>query len=174
MLVITGPVGVGKSTVGYEAGKLLTEAGLAYAFVDVDALSESHPRPPDDPFNARMAYRNLAAVWANFAAAGAERLVLAYVIERREDLQPIRDAITGAEVTLVRLRAPDDVLQSRVAHREAGSGRAWHLYRSVELARIMDEAAVEDHLVETAGRTPIEIAQTVLEAVGWLSPRERA
>jgi hypothetical protein len=52
--------------------------------------------------------------------------------------------------------------------RELGAGRAWSLARAVELARLMEEQAVEDHLVETGGRTVTDIATDVLRRAGWL------
>lgn len=34
-----------------------------------------------------FAYRNLAALWSNFAAAGASRLMMSALIEQRSDLR---------------------------------------------------------------------------------------
>lgn len=169
VLFITGPVGVGKTTVAYEAGTLLAAAGVPHAVVDLDALAAAYPRPVDDGFNTRLAYRNLAAVWTNDAAAGAERLILAAVLEARTELQALREAIPGADVVVVRLRASPPTLIERVARREVGSGREWHLHRSVELADQMEREAVEDHLVDTTDRDPVAIARVLLERVGWLS-----
>jgi hypothetical protein len=169
VLVVTGPVGVGKTTIALEAASLLEAAGIAHAVVDLDALTWSYPRPPDDGYNDRLAYRNLAAVWANFAAAGAERLILARVIEVREELEWVRDAIPGAAITVVRLRASGATLAARVAARELGAGREWHLRRAVELAGLMEQRAVEDHLVETDERAVVDIAADVLQRSGWLS-----
>ncbi len=86
VLLVTGPVGVGKTTVGSEISALLNRAGEPHAFVDMDSLRWCHPSPPHDPFNIALAMRNLAAVWANFRAAGAGRLILADVLESRDDL----------------------------------------------------------------------------------------
>jgi hypothetical protein len=167
-LVVTGPVGVGKTSTAHEIGGRLARAGVPHAVVDLDALASSYPPPPNDPFNARMAYRNLASVWANYAAAGAERLVVAYVIEARDELEPLRAAVPGAEIVVVRLRAADETLRARVTGRDHGASRAWHLHRAVELARLMDDRAVEQHLVETDRRPLGDVADEVLRKVGWL------
>src|SRR5579883_1981374 len=82
-LAITGPVGVGKTSVGSEVSELLEEAGVAHAFVDIDALRWCYPGTPGDRFRVALAMRNLAAIWPNFRAAGAERLILAEVLEER-------------------------------------------------------------------------------------------
>jgi hypothetical protein len=167
-LVVTGPVGVGKTTTAHEVGGRLRRAGVPHAVVDLDALAGSYPPPPDDPFNSGMAFRNLAAVWANYAAGGAERLVVAYVFETRGELEWLRGAVPGAEIAVVRLRASDAALRARVGGRDRGESRERHLRRAVELARLMDERAIEEHLVETDGRAVEEVAAEVIERVGWV------
>lgn len=74
--------------------------------------------------------------------------------------------MTGAALTVVRLRVPPALLQRRVRRRTAGAALRWHLDRAALLARRMEEAAIEDHLVE-AERAPAEVARAVLRAVGW-------
>jgi len=74
----------------------------------------------------------------------------------------------GAAITVFRLSAANETLTARVGGREVGSSRAWHLYRSIELAEQMDRDTVEDHLVETTGRRVGDIAREVLQRAGWL------
>ena len=171
VLIVTGPVGVGKTTIAHEVGRLLRPLGVPYAVVDLDALAGSYPPPPGDGFNAQMAFRNLAAIWRNYAEAGAQRLVLAYVFENKEGLEPVRAAIPGAELTVVRLHAPHEVLRERVAHRERGPSRNWLLHRTIELAELMDRERIEDFLIPTEGRSLTEIAGAVLEESGWVETR---
>lgn len=168
VLVVTGPVGVGKTTIAGDISALLADASIPHACVDVDALRDAWPAPPGDRFNTALGLKNLTAIWRNFRAAGAERAVLADVVERRGDLDGYRAAIPGAEVTLVRLRAPVAILQARVSQREAGAGREWHLLRAAELAEQMDRDALEDILIETDGRTPEAIAHEILARSGWI------
>ena len=115
---------------------------------------------------------NLAALWKNYQAAGARRLIVARVIESRFELGGFRDAIPGADILLVRLRAVPATLQQRVRHRGQGVGMDWHLNRAVELAAEMDAHPVEDMLVETEGREPTTIAEDILQRAGWLNLRE--
>ena len=168
VLVITGPVGVGKTTIAGDISALLAHAAIPHACVDVDALRDVWPAPPGDRFNIALGLKNLAAIWRNFQAVGTERVVLADVVERRGDLEGFREAIPGAEVTLIRLRASVATLQARVGQREAGAGRAWHLRRAKELAEQMDRDALEDILIETDGRAPGAIAREILAHSGWL------
>jgi len=170
VLLITGPVGVGKTTVSFEVSDLLKAAGNAHALVDVDGLRWCYPAPSGDRFNVALAMRNLAAVWANFHAAGAERLILADVLEAREDLDRYRAAVPGAAIQVVRLRAGLATLTGRVRQRETGAGLAWSLNRTAELAAQMDRDRLEDLLVDTDGRSAAVIARDVLTRSGWLVP----
>lgn len=172
VLLITGPVGVGKTSVLGEVTELLEAAGVPFAAVDLDNLSWCYPTPAgDDRFRSGLTFQNLAAIWTNFKSAGAQRLVIARVVERRAELDRYRDAVPGAEITVVRLEASGPTLQRRVAQREIGIGREWHANRATELADIMERARIEDLLVKTDGRSVNEIAREILARVGWLPPQ---
>jgi adenylate kinase len=168
VLLITGPVGVGKTAVLNEAAEILRTTEVRFTAVDLDALSYTFPAPRDDRFRSELTFRNLAALWRNARAAGSERLVLARVIEARAEVTRYGRAIPGADITVVRLRAPIRTLQRRAREREIGLGRAWSVKRAAELARIMDRARPEDILVETDRRTVGAIAREILDRVGWL------
>ena len=168
ILLVTGPLGVGKTTVVLEIGSLLEQANISHAVIDLDSLAWCYPQPVDDPFNNRLAFRNLAAVWANYAATGIQRLVIARVIEARNELKWYHLAVPDAEITIVRLRASEATLRGRVMSREVGFGQEAALNRAVELARLMDRAAVEHHLVETDGRAVTDISREVLHQAQWL------
>jgi hypothetical protein len=82
VLVITGPVGVGKSTIAAEAAWLLRQADVPHALVDLDRIEQSWPVPADDPGNERVSHRNLACMWATSARSGGCRRAL-------EDSEPV-------------------------------------------------------------------------------------
>jgi hypothetical protein len=180
-LIITGPLGVGKTTVLDEVAERLRAAGLAFAAVDLDALSWAYPpAPTDDQYRSSLMFQNLASVWANFRNAGAERLVCARVIESRDELDRYRTAIPGAVITVARLHASQKSLQARLAHRLArrdlvdGQDQQNHrarlerrAIRSRELAEIMDRQALEDVLVSTDGRDVGAVARDVLVGADW-------
>jgi chloramphenicol 3-O-phosphotransferase len=149
------------------AGDLLAAANRSYAVVDLDTLTWCYPPPADDPFNGRLAFRNLTMVWENYAATGAGRLIIARVVESRDELERYRDAVPGADITVIRLRASDETLQGRVLGRPVTTGPRY-VRRSLELARLMDDRQIEDHLVETSGRTVTDVAREVLHRAQWL------
>ena len=166
--VVTGPVGVGKSTIGRLVGHRLRVASVAHAVVDLDWLSASWPRTAHDPWNEEMAHRNLASVWANFRAGGAERLVLCRVLEARSLLEGVRQAVPGAECTVIRLRAPIEVLHARIRGRQTDV--AWYLEAATRLATTMENPGLADHVLDTGGRTPEDVAAEVLDLLGWIRP----
>ncbi len=168
LLVITGPVGVGKSTVAEAVSDLLSEHGLPHGVVEMDCLRHCYPSPPGDRFHTALGYRNLAAVAANYRAAGAARLVLVDIVEARRQMDDYRAAIPGAEAMVVGLRGSLATIHSRLAGRESGGNLEWHQARAAELIGQWKASPVEDYLVDTEGRTPLEVARAVLAGCGWL------
>ena len=109
-------------------GRLLRDADVPHATVDFDQLTACYPRlPDDDGWGTNLGLTNLAALWRNYSARGAGRLLLARVIEDRTELDGYRAAVPGAEIVVVRLRASPATLQERVRRRGEGRGIEWHL-----------------------------------------------
>lgn len=169
VVLITGPIGVGKTSVADAIADRLRAAGLPYAMVDLDWIVECYPAPPDDPFQTALAMSNLAALWRNFRDAGARYLVLTRVVERREELDAYRLAVPGAAITLIRLRATVGTLLERIARRGTDSDPTWACDRTRQLAEEMDLARLEDLLVDTDRRSVGEVADAILVHVGWLA-----
>ena len=167
MLLITGPVGVGKTSTAAAASGLLAERGILHAWVDLPQVGQAFPERDDDPWNEELAHRNLAAMWQNFHAVGAERLIVTRVLEARSLVRRIERAVPGAQVVVVRLRAPLDVIRSRIRARDHEP--EWFLAAAERLAPAMDEDPVEDHLVDNSSSSIVETAGAVLAAVGWLA-----
>ena len=160
VLVVTGPVGVGKTAVSWEIAEVLEERDIPYGFFDPDAV-HFHPRPADDRFGYRVSLAALDAAWPLMEV---DRLIVPMVVERRDLL----DHFSGSDVTVVRLTAPTSVIEQRIRAREIGAGLEWHLARAVELDAHWRDHPVEDFAVENAGRTVREVAVEVLARSGWL------
>jgi ribose 1,5-bisphosphokinase PhnN len=160
LLVVTGPVGVGKTAVSWEIVEVLEERDVPYGFFDPDAV-HFHPRTPDDPFGYRVGLAALDAAWP---LMGADRLVMPLVVGDRSVLAHFADW----EITVARLTASPAVLEERIRGRELGAGLQWHLDRAVELQAWWRDHPVEDFLVDTGGRGVRELALEVLTRAGWL------
>ena len=64
-------------------------------------------------------YRNLAALWANYAADGRiDRLLLEKLVDHRSNLSPLYDAIPNTQLTIVRLHTPLALIEERLRRRE--------------------------------------------------------
>lgn len=167
MLVVTGPIGVGKSAVVHDADALLLDAGIPHATVVTEEIARCWPLSPEDPvLRATHLYRNVAALWCNFEARGAARLLVEMLIQHRSDLQPMRKAVPNAAITVVRLQAPLALIEQRIRRREPDpeqelSGARWWHPR-------MDLLKVEDFLVDNGCRPVREVAHEVLRVAGWL------
>jgi hypothetical protein len=168
VLLITGAVGAGKTTITGEASRLLREAGIAAAAVDLAVIGNCWPPPPDDQWNEDVIHRNLACMWANFRQAGAGRLLLCRVLETRSLLTRVEEAVPGAEITVVRLRVPLETVRARITARESGRDPQWYLGAAEYLTTRLEEARVEDHVVANHGRPAADVAAEVLRVSGWL------
>jgi hypothetical protein len=162
--LITGPPGVGKSQVSMEASDALEQAEVSHAAIDLDGLELVWPAPDQD-----LVFRNLACLWSNYAAAGASRLILTRVLESRSELDNYREAVPGAAITVCRLRAEPATLVRRIEERgETDYVRGPLQRHTVELARAMHEAALEDFLFDAENNSAADIALDILHRTGWL------
>jgi hypothetical protein len=166
LLAISGPVGVGKSTVLVEMHDILATHEVPHACIERDALAYSWP--PRGYFNEAAVLENLAALWANFRAAGAGRLAVAGVVERAADLDVYRRAVPGARITVCHLAAPEPTRIARLRGREVGAGLDWHLRRTVELERILETVQLHDFSVSNDDRPVADVAWEILVRAGWL------
>jgi hypothetical protein len=166
-LLISGTVGSGKSTIAAEINDLLAEHQVPNAAVDLDALVWQWPS--SSPWNSDLMFENLGVLWPNYRAHGADHLVLARVVEQSDELDRYRAVIPGAEITVCRLTAPEPVRQRRLRERmPPGPSLDWHLERTVELANILEQRALEDFIVDNGERPVCDVATEILVRSGWL------
>ena len=176
ILLITGPAGIGKSTLCWEIGARLARSGVAYAIIETDELDRVFPRPTQEqlqavrPGTSDVSALNLAAMWQTYRALGHTRLVMSGVMMHLEfDRRWIRAAIPEANITVVRLVGSEVSLLQRVDRREIGSGRDEQAQRSLrQLNRISAEPTGTSIVVQTDDKTPADLAEIVLKAARWL------
>lgn len=167
MLVVTGPIGVGKSAVLLEVDSLLVAVGSRHATVEVEELARCWA-PEIEPARRAFVHGNLAAVWSNFAAVGADRLILSALVEHRSDLEVLSEVVPGGAVTIARLHAPLAVLEQRIRSREAGDAVDGELDGARWWTRHFEQHQPEDFVVETEGRRVPDVAEELLRRAGWL------
>lgn len=168
VLLISGPVGVGKSTAAGELSESLAAAGTPHTFIDFDNLRHTYPRPADDPWGDGLAFTHLSAIWSSCAAAGSRNLVVATVVETQSFVDRIGEVVPGAHIVTCQLDASLATLAVRVRSRERGSGLDWHLRRAGELAAILKGAEAPcDVRIDTEDRSVVDVAAALFAAVEW-------
>lgn len=170
VVVITGPVGVGKSTVARALTDLLAEHAVRTAMVDMDYLRWLYPAHPDDRFSAYLGFRNLAAIWPNLLEAGASCVVLADVVEDMAQRETYKHLMPGSVVTIVRLNVPLDLVAQRLANRETGADLEWSLHRAPELQEIMERVGVGDLILDVGSRLPQAVATEIAHHLTLIPP----
>jgi hypothetical protein len=166
VIVISGSMGSGKTTVLGEASDVLSAASIPHAAIDLDSIATAL-LPVDR--SRELADRNLAALYANMTAAGITYLLLAEAVEDAPALDRLRAAMPRSSVIVCRLIASVPTMQERLRLREPGMLQAQFLARSAELELILQRAALEAFTVANDGRSVTDVAREMLQRAGWIS-----
>ena len=165
VIVISGSMGSGKTTVLAEISDVLAARGVVHAAIDTDFLGMGY-LPAEA--SRDLAFRNLSAVWNNYAAAGVTRLLLCEALETPAERERLREAVPGAQIVVCRLRARLETMQQRIRLREPGMLQEQFVSRVAELEASLDAGCVEDFSVENDGRSVTAVAREVLVRAGWM------
>lgn len=171
LLIITGSMGAGKTTILAEASDLLTERKVPHAAIDLDAFGLAY-LPPGSNNDAAM-YRNLRNVCKNYAALGVPRFLVARAVENPAALESCRRAVSAKRTVVCRLTAKIGIMRQRVKIRESGLLQKQFVARVAKLNSILDHAQLEDFAVATDVRSVTEIAKEMLHKAGWISDLSR-
>jgi len=162
-LWLYGPSGAGKSTVGWEIFRMLGAAGVNSAYVDTDQLGLCYPYRETDHFNHRLKAANLAAAWHGYRQAGAECLVVSGFVESADELRLYEAAVPDLDLTVCRLHASRDVLETRFL----GRGHMTEMLAdTLQDAENLDRAGLPGVRVVTDGLSPAQIARRLCGAEG--------
>ena len=167
MLVITGGMGAGKTSVLAEASDVLALRHIAHAAIDLDALGLGFL--PSGNTNDCAMYSNLRSVCENYAALGIRRFLLARAIEDRAQLKICHDAVSATEMVVCRLIAGGETMQHRVTMRDTGLSQSEYVARVAKLNDVLDCAQLEDFRVQNENRSLTDVALEVLAEAGWIS-----
>ena len=166
LLIITGSMGSGKSTVLGAATDLLTLRSIPHAAIDLDTLGVFHP--PVEVDGSNVLVRNLHCVWGNYAALGLSRLLLARAVETRTDLDACRQAVAAKRTIICRLRVSLETMQRRVRLREPGPFQQNFVARVAELEDMLERAQLEDFSIANEDGSVTGVAHEMLVRAGWL------
>lgn len=167
MLIITGTMGAGKTTVLGEVSDLLALRDITHAAIDLDALGLAYL--PSTASNDSVMYRNLQSICKNYASVGVTRFLMARAIEDRAELELCRSAVSASNTVVCRLAADIETMQQRVKMRESGVSQREYVARVANLNLTLDAAQLEDFIVTNEGRSVTEVAQEMLVKAEWIS-----
>ena len=167
LLLLTGPVGSGKTRIIEAVAALLRREDVDHVAIDMDALCGYWPWTQGDPHNRRAGLAALAVMCATARDRGIGHVVLAEVLEHRDDLNRYEAAAAATTCTVVRLAPPAEVLAARLASRKREADVGQELARAAELADLMDHAGIGDFVVDNCGM-PLETATEILSRIHWI------
>jgi hypothetical protein len=165
-VLLRAPVGGGKTSVAATLTWVLSERDVAHAAVDLDWLCSSWPR--FGQWNRELRTRNLRAVAHEYRAVGINRFVVAGVVELRDEIDEIADALGVDTITVCGLCAPVDVLADRVRRRDTGRVQQWHVDRAAVLAAQMATDNLDDFVVDTEHKDHEAVAREIATRIGWI------
>ena len=160
-VLISGPLGSGKTAVAIAAGELLDEVRVPNAVIDLDWLCWAGPSLSSEQLLALMC-DNLESLRERYVLVGIQSLILCRAVTTRHEVESLRRAAGGALVAM-RLSVPADERTKRLRARA----------NPAELAEApaVDEAQVGLHLpaLRNHGRDARDTAGDLLRRVHWLS-----
>jgi ABC-type glutathione transport system ATPase component len=168
LLVIGGRSGVGKSTAALALHELLAADGLQHAVIEGDYLDLAEPAPHLAHPLARLAERNLAAMWANYSELGYRRLVLTNTVAVLFAADLAAAMGDDPRVVSVLLRANDATTRARLGGRNTERDLAASVAAStLSGARLDADAPTAVHRLDTDGLLPQDIATRLRALTGW-------
>jgi hypothetical protein len=166
LLIITGSMGAGKTSVLGEASDILALQNIPHAAIDLDAFGLAHL--PSGARNDAVMFRNLQSVCKNYAVLGVRRFLVARAIEDRAALECCRKAVSARNTVVCRLTATTRTMRQRIKMRESGVLRKQFVARVATLNAILDRAQLEDFALISDDRSVTEIAHDMLLKAGWI------
>jgi predicted kinase len=163
---------VGKSTAAEALHDLLVGADVRHAVIEGDLLDLAHPAPHAEHPEAHLAERNLAAMWARYRELGHHRLVFTNTVSVLEHEHLAAAMGDDPVVTVVLLRAGDDVTAERLTRRAGGVPPDAQVAHSARTARRLDSATADTVTrVDTDTMAPADVARRLAMLTGWVTGR---
>ena len=177
ILWLTGPTGVGKSTIGFRLYLKVLGLDVRAAYLDVDQLGFCWAAPSDHGLRAA----NVAAVWRNFRMSGAKALVVVGPVRTPQEVSTYEAALPQCVFRWCRLEAGPVELRRRVMTRQHGGswsqpgdplkGRSTQYLEHVARDAALDAEKVGGGAiplgVDTDGLSVDESVDSVMAVTGW-------
>ena len=163
VVLLGGAPGIGKTTTARRLMEFAQAGPDLVQWIDVDALWFHRPWRVDERTKA-MVHANIRAVADHAAQAGVDVLLITWVFHTADMHRLVAGLLPpGSEITSVQLHAGHEVWTRRyTGDPERGGGPlAYHEEGYTEA-----HAVPVDHVVNTDGLTPIEVADAVALAIG--------
>jgi chloramphenicol 3-O-phosphotransferase len=159
-LILTGAPGSGKSSVLDALSTLLEIDETAFGAIESEQLARGWPW-----LAASDWLPQLAAVIDLQRAAGRDLFLVTATTETQLELRGVIDALAIDHVIVICLQAPAEVVAGRIADREpdAWPGKDPLIAHARQLARSMPAIAGVDVVLDTDGRSPVQVAAQVRE-----------
>ena len=164
LLIITGTMGAGKTSVLDEASDILALHGIAHAAIDLDALGLAHL--PSAAGSDGVMYRNLQSLCVNYSSLGVRRLLLARAMEDRAELELCIGIVSASNTVVCRLTGSIETMEQRVTLRELGVSRGNYIARVAELNTTLDRAQLENFTLTNENRPLTDVAHELLVKAG--------
>jgi adenylylsulfate kinase-like enzyme len=164
ILIITGPVGAGKTTIAESIFDLLSENKTSCAVIDFDRLTAAYPPPVNDRFNFDLGIANLKSILPNYLSMGIKIFIIPTVVESREEIEKFKELINETDIFVIRLSAVLATLHKRLEKRETGKMLNWHKKRAKELIDLFAGKQLENVIVDTENKSINSITEEVLKA----------
>lgn len=185
VLLLCGPAGVGKSTIGFQLYLRCLRAGLTAGYIDLDQIGFLAPHPHGDPRNHRLKAQNLTGISRTYRAAGATHLVMSGPIENQAVLRAYVTALPDAVITTCRLHAGTAELRRRIMTRGEGgswpqpgdplrgqpeSYLSWVAEQAAADAQALDREPLDALRIDTSGHTTSQATDLIAAAARWPGP----
>lgn len=162
VLVLTGPPGVGKTSVLTALVDALSDDDVAHAAIEVEALRWAHPA-----LGREREMLHLEALSTMYREAGYDLLLLARTVETDQELLRLLEAASADERFVVRLEARPATLVDRIVAREpeAWTGLPELVEHAQRLAVSMRDLNGIDLVLTTEGRRAESVAASIRETL---------
>ncbi|MGH6804914.1 MAG: hypothetical protein ACREC3_16370, partial [Methyloceanibacter sp.] len=168
IVLLTGTLGSGKTTVAIEVARVAEGRGVPCAAIDLDWLCWVHPRVPiTDSQRDNLILQNLLSLWFNFHGVGVEYLVLARALLDDTLLAALERVFPQTRVTVLRIDASPQTIERRLTRRDTGEILEEHLRQSAAITIAVEKAALEDAIVLNDCERVSDVAQQVLDVLAW-------